>query len=110
MKPLSSQVPSLQYELIGNILGVYPQMARTIERYFGGHCLERPGFKIQTLGMACILSGIDQERLLQELAKLEHEGPKGQYPTVYIKPNKSLEDDEEKTEYPPSFAATTSLH
>jgi hypothetical protein len=44
-------------------------MSKIMEGYFGGHCLERPGFKIQTLGMACILFGIDQKRLLQEFEK-----------------------------------------
>jgi len=66
MTPFSSQVPSLENKLIGNILREYPQLARIMERYFGGHCVERPGFKIQTLGMACILFGVDQKRLLKE--------------------------------------------
>jgi hypothetical protein len=72
MTPFSSKTPSLENKLIGNILRDYPQMARIMERYFGGRCLERPGFKIQTLGMACILFGIDQKRLFQELEKAEH--------------------------------------
>ena len=72
MTPFSSEVPSLENKLIGNILREYPQLARIMERYFGGHCLERPGFKIQTLGMACILFGVDQKRLLQEFEKIQH--------------------------------------
>jgi len=72
MTPFSSQVPSLENKLIGNILREYPQMARIMERYFGGHFLERSGFKIQTLGMACILFGVDQKRLLQEFEKIQH--------------------------------------
>jgi hypothetical protein len=47
-------------------------MARIMERYFGGHCLERPGFKIQTLEMACILFGVDQKRLLKEFEKIQN--------------------------------------
>jgi hypothetical protein len=47
-------------------------MARIMERYFGGHCLERSGFKIQTLGMACILFGVDQKQLLQEFEKIQN--------------------------------------
>jgi len=66
MTPFSSKAPPLENKLIGNILREYPQTARIMERYFGGHCLERPGFKIQTLGMACILFGVDQKRLLKE--------------------------------------------
>jgi len=67
MMSFSSQVPSPENKLIGNILREYPQMVRIIERYFGGYCLERPGFKIQTLGMACILFGVDRKRLFKEL-------------------------------------------
>jgi hypothetical protein len=72
MTPFCSQVPSLENKLIGNILREYPQLARIMERYFGEHCLERPGLKIQTLGMACILFGVDQKRLLQELEKIQN--------------------------------------
>ncbi len=73
MRPFSSKPPSLENKLVGNILREYPQMARIMERYFGGHCLERRGFKIQTLEMACILSGIDKKRLVQELEKIRCE-------------------------------------
>ena len=72
MTPFSSEDPSLENKLIGNILRQYPQMARIMERYFGGHCLERPGFKIQTLGMACILFGVDQKKLFKELKDLQN--------------------------------------
>ena len=72
MTPFSSKDLSLENKLIGNILREYPQLARIMERYFGGHCLERPGFKIQTLGMACILFGVEQKRLLQEFEKTQN--------------------------------------
>jgi len=73
MKSFWLKSPSLENKLIGNILREYPQMSRIIERYFGGHCLERPGFEIQTLEMACILSGIDKKRLVQELEEIRCE-------------------------------------
>ena len=72
MTPFSSEVPSLENKLIGNILREYPRMARIMERYFGGHCLERPGFKIQTLGMACILFDANPNRLIQEFGKIQN--------------------------------------
>ena len=72
MTPFLSKDPSLENKLIGNILREYAQMARIMERYFGGHCLERPGFKIQTLGMACILFGVDQKKLFKELKDLQN--------------------------------------
>jgi len=71
MTPFSSKDISLENKLIGNILREYSQMAGIIERHFGGHSLERPGFKIQTLGMACILFGINQKKLLQEFDKTQ---------------------------------------
>jgi hypothetical protein len=69
MRPFSSKDPLLENELIGDILRGYPQMSRIMERYFGVHCLERPGFKIQTLGMACILFDVDKDRLIQDFEK-----------------------------------------
>lgn len=67
-----SKDPSLENKLIGNILREYPQMSRIMEKYFGGHCLERPGFKIQTIEMACILFGVNQKQLLQEFEKIQN--------------------------------------
>jgi len=64
--------PSLENKLIVNILREYPQMARIMERYFGGHCLERPGLKIQTLGTAYILFGVDRKRLFKELEDFQN--------------------------------------
>jgi hypothetical protein len=72
MTSFLSKDPPLENILVGNILREYPQMSRIMERYFGGHCLERPGFKIQTLGMACILFCVDQKRLLKELEGLRN--------------------------------------
>ena len=72
MTSFSFKGPSLENKLIGNILREYPQMSEIMQRYFGGHCLQRPGFRIQTLGVACILFGVDQKRLLQEFEKIQH--------------------------------------
>ncbi|OGP89106.1 MAG: hypothetical protein A2156_11650 [Deltaproteobacteria bacterium RBG_16_48_10] len=72
MTPFSSKDLVLENKLIGNILRENPKMSKIMQRYFGGYCLERPGFKIQTLGMACILFGVDQKRLLQEFEKIQH--------------------------------------
>ena len=63
---------SLEYRLIVDIVKKYPQSSEILERYFGQNCLRRPGFKIQTIGMACILFGVDQKRLLQEFEKIQH--------------------------------------
>jgi len=72
MRSFSSKELPLENKLIGNILREYPQMSEIMQRYFGGHCLQRPGFRIQTLGVACILFGVDQKRLLQEFEKIQH--------------------------------------
>jgi len=52
-------------------------MSKIMERYFGGHCLQRPGFKIQTLGMACILFDVDKNRLIQDFEKIQPEDKDG---------------------------------
>jgi hypothetical protein len=72
MMLFSSKDPFLENKLIGNILREYPQMFEVIGRYFGGHCMERPSFKIQTLRMACILFDVDQKRLLKALEDLRN--------------------------------------
>jgi len=72
MTPFLSKGHSIENKLIGNIVREYPQTTRIMERYFGGHCLKRPGFKIQTLGMACILFGVDQKKLFKELKDLQN--------------------------------------
>jgi len=72
MTSFSSKGPPLENILIGNILREYPQMSKIMGRYFGKNCLKKPGFKIQTLEMACILFGVDQKRLLQEFEKIQH--------------------------------------
>ncbi len=61
---------SIEYRLIGEIIKKVPQACEILERYFGKDCLNRPGFKILTLGMACILFDINQKRLLQEFKKV----------------------------------------
>jgi len=77
MRLFSSKDPLLENELIGNILRGYPQMSRIMERYFGGHCLKRPSFKIQTLGMACILFDVDKNRVIQDFEKVQSEDMDG---------------------------------
>ncbi len=59
---------SLEYELIGDIAKRRFGISEIIEKHFGSNCLKkRRGFKIQTLEMACILFGVDQKALLQEI-------------------------------------------
>jgi hypothetical protein len=72
MTPFLSKGPSLENRLIGNILREYPQISRIMEKYFGGHCLGRPSFKIKTLEIACILFGVDQNRLIQEIERTQN--------------------------------------
>jgi hypothetical protein len=62
----------LENRLIGDILKEYPQMSKIMKGYFGGRCLEGPGFRIQTVEMACILFGVDQKKLLKELEELQN--------------------------------------
>jgi len=72
MISFSSKGPPLENILIGNILREYPQMSKIVERYFGQDCLKKPGFKIQTLGMACLLFGVDQGRLVRDIREVQY--------------------------------------
>ncbi|MGA2517092.1 MAG: hypothetical protein ABSG44_11150 [Thermodesulfobacteriota bacterium] len=77
MTPFSFKGSSLENKSIGNILREYIQMAGIMERYFGGHCLKKRGFKLQTLGMACILFDVDKNRLIQDFEKVQSEDKDG---------------------------------
>ena len=72
MASFSAKGPPLENRLIGNLLRQYPQMSKIMQRHFGGHCLKRPGFKIQTLEMACILFGVNQKGLFQEFEEIKN--------------------------------------
>ena len=72
MMQYPAKIFSSEYKLIGDIVRKYPEMSEVMERYFGQNCLKRPRFKIQTLEMACILSGIDQKQLLKEFEKIQN--------------------------------------
>jgi hypothetical protein len=63
----------LRYKVIKEIVTEYPEMSETLNKYFGEDCLKRQGFKIQTLEMACILSGVDQIRLIRDFEKVKVE-------------------------------------
>jgi hypothetical protein len=69
----SSEDHSLGKKLIGDIVKEYPETSDVMKKYFGKECLERPSFKIKTLEIACILSGIDQNRLIHEIEKTQNE-------------------------------------
>jgi hypothetical protein len=77
MTSFSSKDPPLENKLIGNILKEYPQMSDIMQKHFGGYCLKRSGFKIQTLGMACIFFDVDKNRLIQDFEKVQSEDKDG---------------------------------
>ncbi len=72
MTAFSPRALSLENKLIGNIVRENPKVSKVMEKYFGGCCLKRPGFRIQTLEMACILFGVNQKSLLKELENLRN--------------------------------------
>jgi hypothetical protein len=61
---------SFENKLIGDIIKEYPEISEVIKKYFGEDCLERSSFKIKTFKIACILFGVDQTLLVQELEKI----------------------------------------
>jgi len=64
--------PSFEKKLIGDIVKEYPEASEVMKRYFGEECMERPSFKIKTLELACILFGVDENRLIQEFEKMRN--------------------------------------
>jgi len=69
MMPYPINKNLFEHKLIGDIVKEYPKTSEVMKKYFGQECLERPGFKIKTLEIACILFGIDQNCLVQEFEK-----------------------------------------
>jgi len=69
-----------EQKLIGDIVKGYPEASRVVRKYFGEDGLERSSFKIKTLETACILFGVDQNRLIQELEKILSEDKHGPIP------------------------------
>jgi len=63
---------SFEKKLIGDIVKEYPETSEIIKKYLGKERLERPSLKIKTLEIACILFGVDQNRLLQEIEKTQN--------------------------------------
>ena len=61
-----------EYKLIKDIIEERPEGFGLFKKYFGVDCLKEPGFKIQTLAMACILFGVNQKRFLKELEGLRN--------------------------------------
>jgi hypothetical protein len=62
----------LENKLIGDIVKEYPDATMVMKKYFGKDCLKMTGFKIKTLEMACILFGIDPNRLIEEINKAQN--------------------------------------
>jgi hypothetical protein len=63
---------SLESRMIWDIMKECPDMSEVMKNYFGKDCLKRASFKIKTLEMACILFGVDQKRLLQEIGRTQN--------------------------------------
>jgi hypothetical protein len=61
---------SLKNKLIEDIIKEYPETSKLLKKYFGEDCLENLSFKIKTLEIACILFGVDQNRLIQEFKEI----------------------------------------
>jgi hypothetical protein len=68
----SDKCSPFEHKLIGDIIKKYPETSEVVKKYFGEECLKRAGFKIKILEIACILFGVDQNRLIQEFEKIEN--------------------------------------
>jgi hypothetical protein len=59
-------------KLIRDTVKEYPDTTKVMKKYFGEDCLKRTGFKIKTLEIACILFGVDPNRLIEEIDKTQN--------------------------------------
>ena len=71
MMPYPILKDSLKYKLVADIGKEYPKASEVVKKYFGEDCLERLSFKIKILEMACILFGVGQNRLIQEIENIQ---------------------------------------
>jgi hypothetical protein len=63
---------SFENKLIGDIVKECPDTAKVMKKYFGENCFKWIGFKIKTLEIACILFGVDPNRLIEEIDKIHN--------------------------------------
>jgi len=63
---------SSKNKLIGDTVKEYPETTEAMKKYFGEECFKRSGFKIKTLGIACMLCGVDPNRLIEEIYKIDN--------------------------------------
>jgi hypothetical protein len=63
---------SFENKLIGHIVKEYPSTAKVMKKYFGVDCLTRTSFRIKTLEIACILFGVEPNRLIEEINEIHH--------------------------------------
>jgi len=72
MMPYPVNQDLFEYKLIGDIVKECPKTSEVMKKYFGWECLQRSSFKIKTLEIACILFGVDQNRLIREIEKIRN--------------------------------------
>ena len=72
LKSYSEKGPPFEHKLIGDIVKEYPETSEVMKKYFGEECLKRAGFKIKTLEIACILFGVDQNRLIHAFENIRN--------------------------------------
>ena len=72
MRPYPIKIDFFEHKLIGDIIKEYPETSEVMKKYFGEDCLKRSSFRIKTLEAACILIGMNQDGLIQELEKTQN--------------------------------------
>lgn len=53
--------------VIGDLLQLYPEAEKVIEKYFGKGCFTCPGMKMESISFGAMMHGVDPEVIVKEI-------------------------------------------
>lgn len=56
-----------QEMVIGDLLKLYPEAEKVIEKYFGKGCFTCPGMKMESISFGAMMHGVDPEVIVKEI-------------------------------------------
>ena len=60
--------------IIGDVLRLYPEAKRVIEKYFGSGCFTCPGMKMESIDFGALMHNVDPELVVREINQLVETG------------------------------------